>query len=310
MRFKTVHANLSLRSIIPIILILAFLAVFTSCTLNAKSKTEGSSKNEKSVASSSKPKTAEEKKRIADKERSKGSMIKIKKNSPADTVRVFYKRLREKKFRDAIMLTNLRPAIEGLTDAEMKDLGVDFGFLAKKVPENMPINGEIVTGNTATVTIKFPNEETKRIEDTEIKLRKEKGSWIVLVADAAGEKMAKKEGKNYFFALRMDVHHREAKAMLDRIGKAQMIYSMRNGGKFGTLDTLINKGFVPQDAKTAATTGYEYDVLLAKDQSTYTATATPAIYGRTGRLSFALKITKEKQPELIFKDIKGKQLKK
>ncbi|NNF00275.1 MAG: hypothetical protein HKN25_14745 [Pyrinomonadaceae bacterium] len=289
------------------LLLLIFLAA--SCGSKAKTESAAEVKSEKVPVSKSEPKTEAERIEIADKERSKGAMIKIKENSPADTVRVFYKRLRAKQFREAIMLTNLRPAIEGLTDSEMKDLGVDFGFLAQRVPENMPINGEIVTGDTATVTVKFPNEETKKLETAEIKLRKDKDIWIVLVADGAGEKMAKREGKNYFFALRMDVHHKEAKAMLDRIGKAQMIYSMKNNGKFGNLETLINKGFVPQDAKTPLTTGYKYDVLLAEDHTTYTAVATPAEYGKTGKLSFALKITKDKQPELIFKDLKGRPLK-
>ncbi len=239
---------------------------------------------------------------------SKGPTIKIKKNSPADTVSVFYERLRNKKVRDAIRLTNLRPAVEGLTDDEMKSLGTDFNFLAQKIPEAMPINGEIITGDTASVTVKMPNEESGKLEITEIKLRKEGDNWVILVADKDGEKMAKKEGKNYFFALRIEVHHREARAMLDRIGKAQMIYSMKNGGKFTNLRTLIKKGFVPQDAKAASSTGYTFDVKLALNKATYTAIATPAVYGKTGKLSFALKITKEKQPQLISKDIRGKAL--
>ena len=39
------------------------------------------------------------------------SAIEIKPGSPADTVRAFYTKLREKKFREAIFLTNLRPAV-------------------------------------------------------------------------------------------------------------------------------------------------------------------------------------------------------
>ena len=206
------------------------------------------------------------------------------------------------------MLTNLRPAIDGLTEDEMKDLGVDFGFLAQKVPDAIPINGEIVTGDTATVTVNLPDEETSKPLVQEIKLRKNDDSWVVLVADENGEKMAKKEGKNYFFALRMDVHHDEAKAMLDRIGKAQMIYSMKNGGKFTDLPTLIANGFVPQDAGSSSTTGYNYSVALGPEKVTYTAFATPAVYGKTGRLSYALKITNDAQPELISRDIRGKPL--
>ncbi len=251
---------------------------------------------------------SEDKLSAADVERNKGAMINIAENSPADTVRVFYKRLHQKNFRDAITLTNLKPAIQGLNDSEMKDLGVDFAFLAKSVPENMPINGEIVTGNTATVTVQMTNEETGKPEVQQIKLRREGDSWVILVADADGERMARKEGKNYFFALRMDVHHQEAKAMLDRIGKAQMIYSMKYGGRFTDLKTLIDKGFVPEDAGNSVSTGYNYEILLASNNSTYTALATPAAYGKTGKLSFSLKITSDAQPQLISKDVSGKPL--
>ena len=283
--------------------------VFAACSSSPQ-------KVEKAVAEKANPrvekvsyKTVEKKKAAkAAVERNKGSLIEIKEDSPADTVRVFYKRLREKNFRDAIMLTNLRPAIEGLTDAEMKDLGVDFGFLAKSVPSEIPINGEIVTGKLATVTVKLKNEDTEKIETQEIKLRKRNENWILLIADKKGEAMARKEGKNYFFALRMDVHHKEAKAMLDRIGKAQMIYSMKFGGKFTDMETLVKKGFVPTDAKDSKSTGYKYEIILASDRTTYSALATPAAYGKSGKLSFALKITREAQPELVGQDVKGKPL--
>jgi len=298
---------LSKTRFIVFLLFLLALSMFLACGSNSTNETKSESKTAK--PQKDKPLRNESVKsnpvkRIA----SKGPTIKIKRNSPADTVKVFYERLREKKVRDAIRLTNLRPAVEGLTVDEMKSLGTDFSFLAQKIPAAMPINGEIITGNTASVTVKMPNEESGRLEINEIKLRKEKNNWVILVADKDGERMAKKEGKNYFFALRIEVHHREARAMLDRIGKAQMIYSMKNGGRFTDIGTLVKKGFVPEDAKGASTTGYTYDVKLALDKATYTAIATPAVYGKTGKLSFALKITKERQPQLISKDIHGKAL--
>ncbi|MFV0389830.1 MAG: hypothetical protein ACK5NT_13880 [Pyrinomonadaceae bacterium] len=239
-------------------------------------------------------------------ERSKGSFINIEQDSPADSVRIFYKRLRENKFRDAIMLTNMRPAVEGLTNDELNDLGIDFGYLAKSVPNVVPINGQIVTGDDATVTVKLPNEETKKDEVQEIRLQKKDGTWQIKLTDSKGEKLIKQEGNRYFFTMRMDVHHQEAKAMLDRIGKAQMIYSLKNGGKFASLETLISKGYVPQDAETAESTGYKYNVVLASDNSTYTATATPAEYGKSGKLSFALRISKTSEPHLVSKDLLGK----
>ncbi|HSU24658.1 MAG TPA: hypothetical protein VLI65_01635, partial [Pyrinomonadaceae bacterium] len=91
----------------------------------------------------------------------KGATIEIERNSPADTVRVFYKYLREKKFRDAIFLTNLRPAIEGLTDSELKEFQVDFEAISAVVPAEIQINGEIVSGDSATVTAKLPGEDEK-----------------------------------------------------------------------------------------------------------------------------------------------------
>jgi len=237
-----------------------------------------------------------------------GPSIEIKANSPADTVKSFYERLRANQFIAALKLTNLRPAVEGLTAEEIKDLGVDFGELAQSVPPQMPINGEIVSGNDATVTMKMPNEKDGKLETNEIQLRKEGDRWIMLVADAEGEKMIRKEGKNYFFSLRMEVHHREAQAMLQRINKAQGIYALQNGGKFADLETLTSKGYVPADALSSETTGYNYKVALAFDKSTYTVHATPAVYGKTGKLSFASKIRRGKDPELLSRDNKGKTL--
>ena len=237
-----------------------------------------------------------------------GPSIEIKEDAPSNTVKVFYKRLRENRFRDALALTNLKAAVEGLSDKEVADLGVDFGKLAGMVPENMPINGEIVSENDATVTINMPNEKDGKLEIQQVKLRRVNGNWVMLVADPDGEKRVKKEGNNYFFALRMDVHHEEAKAMLERIAKAQTVYSLQNEGKFADLKTLVQKGYVPTDALSVESTGYKFDIALAFDESTFTATATPAVYKKSGTLSFALKIRRGKQPQLLAKDTSGEPL--
>src|SRR5688572_11807147 len=70
----------------------------------------------------------------------RGATIEIKPNSPTDTVRAFYTALREKRFREAIFLTNLRPAVEGLTDAELKEFQLDFEAIAKHVPPEIEID--------------------------------------------------------------------------------------------------------------------------------------------------------------------------
>lgn len=237
------------------------------------------------------------------------TLIKIDPNSPADTVRIFYKNLRERKFREAMFLTNLRSAVEGLTDAEMQELNVDFESLAAQVPADIAINGEIVSKDSATVTAKLPDNETDELKLQEIKLRRENGVWVILTVDEKAEAEVKKEGRNYFFALRLKTHHEEAKAMLERVNKAQMVYSMQNGGLYADAPTLIGKGFLPKDFLTADTTGYNYQIQLAADRKKYAATATPAVYGKTGKLSFGFESDSKKTSALKSSDNKGQAIK-
>lgn len=234
--------------------------------------------------------------------RPRGATIDIAPGSPADTVRAFYKNLRERKFREALYLTNLRPAIEGLTDAELKDFQVDFEAIAAIVPADVQINGEIVTGDMATVTAKLPDEDAEKLEIQEIKLRNEAGVWVILSADEEAEKRIKQEGKNYFFALRIETHQAEAKKMLDRISKAQMVYSLQNGGLFADIPDLIKAGLLPDDAASADSTGYRYSVKLSADKKKYSAAATPAEYGKTGKLSFTVELDGRNAPKLSSKD--------
>lgn len=234
--------------------------------------------------------------------------IDIKPNSPADTVRVFYKRLRENKFREAILLTNLRPAIEGLTETETKDLQVDFGHLARNIPTDFAINGEIIVGDKATVTTKLPDEDTGKQKTQEINLRREGDFWTILTLDEEAEKEVRKLGKNYFFNLRIETHHKEAKDMIERIFKAQLIYSAKTGGIYGDTQVLVDKGFLPADVKDSTTTGYNYNIKLAADKKTYEATAVPETYGKTGKLSYLLYIDENQNPHFEKKNIKGKLL--
>lgn len=236
--------------------------------------------------------------------------IQIEQNSPADTIRVFYKNLREKRFREAIFLTNLRPAIEGLTDEELKELEVDFSLLAQTIPTEIQINGEITSGEKATVTAKLPNDETGKLELKEFRLRREKGGWLILLVEADTESVVKKEGKNYFFALRMEVHHKEAEAMMQRIAKAQMVYSIQNGGLFGDVKSLIESNLLPPDIESAASTGYNYRISLSFDKKSYRASAEPEIYKKTGKLSYILEVGgNNRNPLLKSRDNEGKPLK-
>jgi len=237
------------------------------------------------------------------------SAIEIKPGSPADTVRAFYTKLREKKFREAIFLTNLRPAVEGLTDAELKEFQVDFEAIANKVPAVLTINGEIVSGDKATVTASLPGDDADKLETQQLELRKEGETWVILTVDEAAEARIKREGKNYFYVLKIETHEDEARDMLDRIAKVQLLYASQNGGNFGDLDQLVAAG-LPDDVKTSATTGYNYSITLTPDKQVWTAHATPAEYGKSGKLSFFLTSDGRSTPRISSKDNGGKPLDK
>ncbi len=241
---------------------------------------------------------------------SQGATIPIEPNGPADTIRVFYKHLREKKFREAIFLTNLKPAIAGLTDTELKDFSVDFEAIAGQVPVEVQINGEIITGDKASVTANLPGNDSEKNEIQTLNLRKENDVWVILLVDEAAEAEMKKEGKNYFYSLRIKTHEEEAGKMLERISKAQLVHSLQNGGLFTDSETLISEGFLPEDVRTSESTGYNYVVNLASDKKKYFATATPAVYGRSGKLSFLLSLDAKGISHVTSKDNGGKPISK
>lgn len=237
--------------------------------------------------------------------------IAIEKDSPADTVRVFYKDLREGKFREALFLTNMRPAIEGLTDAELKDLQVDFANLAKQIPAEVEINGEIITGKDATVTAKLPDNETDKMELQQIRLRQSENEnvWTILTLDDQAEKTVKEQGKDYLFNLRVETHEREAKKMFDRIAKAEIVFAAQNAGQYGNLPALVANNFLPEDALSAESTGYNYKIAVGSDKKSYAVSAEPAIYGKSGKNSFAYAVRGNHASALRSEDRKGQPVK-
>lgn len=255
------------------------------------------------VANSSEP-------AAADPAAPKGPTITIDKGGPADTVRAFYQLLREKKFRDAIFLTNLRPAIEGLTEAELAEFSLDFEALAGQVPAQIEINGEIISGDNATVTANLPTGDDGRNESQKIKLKKSGDVWIIQTVDDEVEARIKKEGKAYFYNLRIETHEDEARKMLERVAKAQIAYSLQHDGICGEIQTLIDAGFLPDDIKTSESTGYNYTVTLSESKKRYFANAVPAVYGKSGRLSFLLEPDAKGFSHVTSKDTGGSAMKK
>lgn len=235
--------------------------------------------------------------------------ITVEENSPAGTIRTFYKNLRENRFREAIFLTNMRPAIEGLTDQEMKELQVDFSTLAEIIPGEIQISGEIISGDKATVMTKLPDDATGKSELKEFKLEKQNGGWLILMVDKTGEAEIKKQGKNYFFAVRLQVHHSEVEKTMDKIYKAQVVYSVQNGGEFTGFGALIEKQLLTDSVQNPDFTGYKYDLSLAADKKSFIVTAEPAIYGKTGKFSYILNVESGKTPVLRQEDRQGKSVK-
>lgn len=241
-------------------------------------------------------------------ETSTGPRIEIEPGSPAETVKAFYERLKEKRYREAIHLTNLKPAIEGLTDDELREFAVDLEDIAKAVPADVRINGEIIAGESATVTAALPEEAGAEPQMQEIRLRKVNGYWQILAADEVTEARIKKEGKNYFYELRIDVRQDEAKKMLERVSKAQLAYSLQNNGNFAEVGKLIELGYIPDDILSSDSTGYVYRIALIDSGKSYFATATPAAYGKTGRNSYLLEPSSGGLSKVTGRDNGGKPL--
>jgi len=209
--------------------------------------------------------------------------------TPTETMREFYRMMREKKFREAFGLSIYRDAIEGLSTQEFEDLRPDFERMAiavsEKIPDKVDITGEQISGDSATVFVKVLDADGKeKVEPAS--LIKVGNSWIV--GDKENLELVKKSGKKFFFEARINAHHSDVQDMLTRISLAQVVYSQGHNGQFANTAELIAAGLVPKDIEGTESTGYRFQINRSADGKTWYATAEPAQYDRTGRLSFYL----------------------
>ena len=209
--------------------------------------------------------------------------------SPSETMRMFYQLMREKKFREAFALSIYRSSIEGLSPKEFEDLRPDFEKMAaavsEKIPDKVDISGEQISGDLATVFVKTIDADGKETVEPAA-LMKIDNNWVV--GDKDSLEVVKKAGKQFFFEARINAHHSDVQDMLTRISLAEVAYSQGHNGQFGNTAELITGGFIPKDLESTESTGYRFQVNRAPDAKTWYATAEPAQYGRTGRLSFYL----------------------
>ena len=204
-------------------------------------------------------------------------------------MREFYRLMREKKFREAFTLSIYRDAIEGLSKEEFEDLRPDFERMAvavsEKIPEKVDITGEQISGDVATVFVKVLDADGK--EKTEpAALLKVGNNWIV--GDRENLDLVRKEGKKFFFEARINAHHSDVQDMLTRISLAEALYNQNHNGQFANTVELVAAGLIPKDIEGTESTGYHFQINRSADGKTWYATAEPAQYGRTGRLSFYL----------------------
>ena len=75
---------------------------------------------------------------------------------PSDVVRDFYKAMREHRFKDAWSMSVYKPAVDGLAADEMEDLRPFFEAQAAAIPEQLQIDDEKISGNTAQVFVRLP----------------------------------------------------------------------------------------------------------------------------------------------------------
>ena len=204
--------------------------------------------------------------------------------SPTDTVRLFYQTMRERKFKEAFAMSIYKPAVEGLSAKEFDDLRPDFERMAAAIPDQVELSGETISGDLATVFVKV-KETTETAEKSEpISLIQNNGIWII--GDRANEAIVKKAGKNFFFNARIDTHHNDVQDLLTRITLAEVVYSQQHNGLYANLAELITAGLLPKDLEGTDSTGYSFHVNRSADSKSWYATAEPAQYGRTGKLSF------------------------
>src|SRR6476620_1051040 len=205
--------------------------------------------------------------------------------SPSDTVREFYKAMREKRFREAFDLSIYKPAIDPLKPQEFEELRPDFEKMATVIPIQVDLSGEQISGDVATVFVKVKEGE-KPEELQPLMLIMVNGAWII--GDKDSQAIVKKAGKQFFFNARIDTHHDEVQAMLTRVSLAELLYSQQHEGLFADLATLISLGLLPKDLEGTESTGYRFHVNAENGGKTWNAAAEPAKYGSTGKLSFFL----------------------
>jgi hypothetical protein len=223
------------------------------------------------------------------------AMAQTPKGSPSDVVLKFYKALKDKKYLEGFHYSIYRSAVEGLSAAELKDLEPDFARTFAEIPDKIEVKGQQITGTTAVVFLKF--EGIEKFEQVSVIAKGDE--W--LVGDQESLDLVEAQGRNYFFNTRLVVNEEEAHEMLQRILNSEFIYASKFEGRSATLSELIQLQALPKEMEDSETSGYKFTLTLSQDKQSFFVQAVPAVYGKTGKLSFYADIQ-----GVRAEDLKGK----
>ncbi|MEW6737290.1 MAG: hypothetical protein AB1489_38765 [Acidobacteriota bacterium] len=203
--------------------------------------------------------------------------------NPIDTVKTFYRLLREKRYLEGFRLSVYRSAIESLNQEELKELEPDFETTFANIPEMVKVFGSQVSGDKATVFIKA-SEDPKDYTAEEVALIRVDKQWVV--GDADTLKLVNDLGRKFFFKVRMDVNEETAHKFMDRYIGAEKLFFDNNKGVYGNIDDLIGAGYWPENLKSGEINGYKFTIELENNRKTFWVHAEPITYNKTGHSSF------------------------
>lgn len=231
-------------------------------------------------------------------------------DTPTATVQKFYQALLERRLRDALLMTNLRAAVEPLTAAEMAEFNQDLEPVADQA-KGVAATGEQISGGAASVFVKGVDPKTNQPKLDEVKLRRDNNRWTILLGDAETELAAQREGKNYLPKMRLEARHAEVDATLQDLIAAELAYSLKNSGAYADLQTLVKERLMPAEVLQPEVFGYKFRLQLAPDKTKYSVNAEPFAYGKTGKLSFLLESSagKNGSPRIQNADKNGAPIK-
>jgi len=200
--------------------------------------------------------------------------------SPTQTAIEFYRALREKRYADGFRLSVYRGAVEGLSEADFKELEGEFARTFAAIPEKIEARAEKADGDSAVVFLKFDGMD----QPQSVTLIRIGSQW--LIGDRETLKTVQSQGPAFFFNARMTVTHDEVADVMNRIIGSEVIYAQHKQGVCASLEELITLEALPSDVKNGDVSGYHISVTLSSDKKSFFVTGEPSRYGKNGRLSF------------------------